>query len=400
LITALDGRYLPVIERRWINLTNADATDWDSFTRNFDAEGILAGLDASPDDLLHAADNLLLWLDRIDPHGNEWSELVRRAPRRSWHGLSGEALVALDHRIAAEVLLRCYEDLSERGLGAPLSDRTDAFHAERQRISYRSQPLDANLSALGLSPHPGVVLVVEGETEEVLLPLVRDHIEVPSSAEMLQAVVMRGTHKDLTKLAAFASAPLIDRQQADTWLLVKPPTRIHVLVDPDPPFDQPEAERQKILDEIVAVVRAQGVDPVRADLDTLVTVKTWTASCFEFAHFTDGELARALLDLHPNCGGLEVAALEAALAIHRDHRQDIKAVWKSWRPDVRKPELARRLWPTLSAKLDAAAADPAEPAPEVAVALITAYHEAARRPRGQFGLRGTSTQSTSSHRLL
>jgi len=393
IITALEPRYLPVVEPHWIALTNAEVEDWEAFARNFDPTTTLDALEASPDDMLRAAESLLIGLHRIDPNGDEWSELIRRAPRRSWRGLSGESLVALDHRIAAEILLRCYEDLARRGVCAPLGERTDLFHAERQRLSYRSQPLDANLSTLGVSPHPGVVLVVEGETEEILFPLVRDHIKIPARADLMQSIVMRGTRKDLTKLAAFASAPLIDRHQVDAWLVVKPPTRLVVVVDPDPPFDtadKVEAERQKILTEIIAVVRAQGVDPLRDDVDSLVTVKTWTECCFEFAHFTDCELAVTLLDIHPDCGGLDRAMLEAALAAHRRAEQDIKAVWKNWRPGVKKPDLARRLWPVLKAKLDKAMADSTRTVPEVATALVDAYHEAARRPAGQFVLHGAS----------
>lgn len=393
ILTALEARYLPVVQQHWISLTNADVEEWEQFETNFDPAATLDRLQVEPDELLRSADNLLLSLHRTDPLGGIWSELVRRAPRRSWRDLSGDALVAMDHRIAAEILLRCYEDLVESGSCAPLDERRDVFNFERDRLSYRSQPLDANLSTLGISPHPGVVLVVEGETEEMLVPLVRDHIRIPARPELIQSVVMRGTRKDLTKLAAFASAPLVDRHQAGAWLVAKPPTRLVVVVDPDPPFHSAksvEAERQKILSEIVAVVRAQGVDPNREDIDDLVTVKTWSEPCFEFEHFTDEELAAVLLDLHPHCGGLDQARLRSALAAHRRGRQDIKEAWKNWRPRVQKPDLARRLWPILENKLDQAMADAARPLPAVAAALVEAYHEAARRPAGHFVLRGAS----------
>ena len=393
LLTTLEARYLPVIEPAWISLTNAEIDEWEAFVADFDPAATLSSVGFVPDDLPKAADDLLLWLDRVDPNGDEWSELIRRAPRRSWRGLAGEALVAMDHRVAAEILLRCYEDLAERQACAPLADSRDIFHSARQRLTYRSQPLDANLSSLGISPHPGVVLVVEGETEEVIVPLVRDHVRIPARAELMQSVVMRGVRRDLTKLAAFASAPLIDRHQADAWLVVKPPTRLVLVVDPDPPFDTPEnveTERQKILDEIIAVVRAQGVDPIREDIDSLVTVRTWTQPCFEFAHFTDAELSSALLRVHPNCGGLDGAALESALESHRRSGQDIKVVWKNWRPRVSKTDLGRRLWPVLEARLNQAMADPGRPVPEVADALVDAYHRAAQRPPGQYVLRGTA----------
>ena len=164
---------------------------------------------------------------------------------------------------------------------------------------------------LGSRRHPGVILVVEGKTEEVFVSLVRDHIPIPDQAEVIQSVVLRGIRRDLTKLAAFASAPLLGEKmpphsQGEAWVTLKPPTRLMVVVDPDAPYDSPEnveAQRRLIVEEIIAVVRAQGVEPNPDDVDSLVSVKTWSESCLEFAHFTDDELADALLHVHPHCGG-------------------------------------------------------------------------------------------------
>ncbi|MDA8381138.1 MAG: hypothetical protein M0020_09995 [Actinomycetota bacterium] len=395
ILVALEARYLPTIEAQWINLSGAEVAEWEGYVRTFDPEAVLQRLGTEPDELLKIADKLLIGLHRLDPFPSDWSELVRRAPRRTWSDLAGNALFAMDFRIAAEILVRCYEDLADRGLVPPLREKRGKFHmeAERERVSYRSQTLDANLSSLGISPHPGVVLVVEGETEEVLIPLVRDHVRIPNRAELIQSVVMRGVGRDLTKLAAFASAPLIDRMQLDAWLVVKPPTRLMVVVDPDPAYDTPagvDAARKKIVDEIATIVQAQGVDPLRGDIDSLVSIRTWTERCFEFEHFTDPELADTLLNLHPDCGGLNRDRLIAALAEHRIRRQDIKTLWRRWRPRVQKTELAKRLWPLLRAKLTEAQQDEAQPVPSVAQVIIDAYHSAASRPWGHFVIRGTS----------
>jgi hypothetical protein len=397
LLVALEARYLPVLERGWLHTRNAGDGQWETFAQHFDPAAMLTRLNRDPADLLRSADHLLLSARRCDPLGHNWSELLRRAPQRSWDDLSGDALVALDHRIAAEILLLCYEELAARGTVVPLTERNDLFHTEHERISYRGRPLDTNLSTLGLSPHPGVILVVEGETEEVFVPLVRDHTRIPGQAEVIQSVVLRGITRDLTKLAAFASAPLLGEKmrphnQGDAWATVKPPTRLMVVVDPDAPYDSPpnvEAQRRLIVEEIIAVVRAQGVEPNRDDVDSLVSVKTWSASCFEFAHFTDDELAEALLKVHPHCGGLDKARLVAALRAHREHGSDIKNAWTNWRPHASKRSLARELWPVLRSKLDAAASDPTADLPPIAEALIGAFREAVRRPHGRFVLRGT-----------
>ncbi len=224
LLVALEARYLPVLEHGWLHIRNFADRQWETFAQQFDPAALLARLNRDPADLLRSADNLLLSARRCDPLGHNWSELLRRAPQRSWDDLSGDALVALDHRIAAEILLLCYEDLAARGTVVPLTERNDLFHTEQERISYRGRPLDTNLSTLGLSPHPGVILVVEGETEEVLVPLVRDHIRIPGQAEVIQSVVLRGVSRDLTKLAAFASAPLLGEKMPSHRATRGPPS--------------------------------------------------------------------------------------------------------------------------------------------------------------------------------
>lgn len=397
LLVALEARYLPVLERGRLHIRNATSEQWETFAQHFDPAAVLARLNRDPADLLRSADDLLRDARRSDPLGHNWSELICRAPRRSWDDLSGDALVAIDQRIAAEILLLCYEDLAARGMVAPLTERKDLFHTERERISHRPRQLDTNLSSLGLSPHPGVILVVEGETEEVFVPLVRDHIRIPGQAEVIQSVVLRGIRRDLTKLAAFASAPLLGEKlphsQGDAWATVKPPTRLMVVVDPDAPYDSPrnvEVQRRLIVEEIIAVVRAQGVEPNPDDVDSLVSVKTWSESCFEFAHFTDDELAEALLKVHHQCGGWDRARLVAALRAQRDHGCDINNVWKNWWPPApSKKALAGELWPVLRSKLDAAASDPTADLPPIAEALISAFREAVRRPHGLFAIRGT-----------
>ncbi len=369
LLVTLEPRYLPVIDPRWVEVHNAAVGEWEVYAQGFDPVAVLSRLGRNADDLLVEADQLLRGAGRIEVLGYRWSQLLRRAPRRSWEEVAGDELIALDRRIAAEILLRCYEDLAAKGCAAPLVERRDTFHCQHERLSDRPESLDGRLSGLGLSPHPGVVLVIEGETEEVLFPLVRDHLQMPRQAEVVQSLVLRGVGKDLTKLAAFASAPLIERKERDGWLLVKPPVVLMIAIDPDAPYDTPpgiEYERKKIIDEIVAVVRAQGVDPDRNALETLVRVTTWTDGCFEFQQFSNEELADALIAVHPRHGGLTRERLAEALSHHRAAHHDIKHVWANWRPEPSKRDLARALWPVLRKKLDAAAGKPTEEWPAIA----------------------------------
>jgi len=85
---------------------------------------------------------------------------MRRAPAKSWEHLKDASLLAMDDRIAAEIVLRFYEDLALRGQAEPLPDlsTTMAWHPLHERLSNHPETLDEDLVRLGISPHPRVVL--------------------------------------------------------------------------------------------------------------------------------------------------------------------------------------------------------------------------------------------------
>ena len=311
------------------------------------------------------AEWLLFRAHDVDPVGADWSRLMRRAPARSRKYLKDAALLALDARIAAEILLRFYEDLALRGQARPLPDLSNAmgWNPLHERLSYHPETLDDDLVRLGISPHPRVVLALEGETEAYHAPLVWQALGFSEAPELMRLLKLGGTDHDLTKVAAVTAAPLVGgKVLPNEWKLIKPYTRLFVAVDPDRPFTTPERvaeEKAKILKEIRDVLKAQGVTrPKPEELDELVEIRTWDASCYEFAHFTDEELADGLIEAHPTIDGWTRDQLIEALAYWRAKKKDIKRVWESgrwieqsgsmtgkWTPEPSKVKLAEALWP-------------------------------------------------------
>ena len=115
--------------------------------------------------------NCWLFAHSIDPLGGPWDQLLRRAPRDSWKHFKGDALSVMSMRETAEILLRFYEDLVEHGAAPALPPLpTRAWHPLTERLSERRQTLDQDLMDAGLSPHYGVVLALEGDTEEIHAP--------------------------------------------------------------------------------------------------------------------------------------------------------------------------------------------------------------------------------------
>jgi hypothetical protein len=297
--------------------------------------------------------------------------------------------------------------LAARGEAELLPDipRT-GWHPLHERLSGREQTLDEDLMDLGISPHPRVVLAVEGETEQTHVPLVWQELDYPDAPELMRLLMLGGVAKNLEKVAALAAAPLVGPKiqgQRPAWPLIKPPTCLYIAVDPEGRYFAPQnvaKTRTSMLKEIRAVLKAQGVTAARpAELDELIRIRTWSESCYEFAHFRDGELADGIIAIHDDINGWTRDELVEALGYWRDRRQDIKRVWESgrwdeqnqtvtglWAYEVSKTKLAEALWPTLKAKIDRCRADDGAAVPEIVEVVQDAYHLAQRWRHASFAL--------------
>lgn len=185
--------------------------------------------------------------------------------------------------------------------------------------------------------------------------------------------------RDLVKVAALAAAPLVGGaiDGRDGWWLIKPPTRLIVAVDPEGQFGTPAKvarARGKIIREIKDVLRAQGVTNANdGEIDELVAIRTWSASCYEFAHFTDEELADGIMAVHTTINGLTREQLINSIAVERGRRKDIKEVWSQWDYKPSKVKLAHALWPKLERNIQRRLADASAPVPEIAEVIYEAY---------------------------
>jgi hypothetical protein len=333
VLSVLETRYLPEIGMDFLELTNLDEEAWDRFQGGFDPVATAERLSIEPDEIRKFAERLLNRAHTIDPSG-DWSKLINRAPSRAWKTLKGDALIALDHRLGAEILLNFYDDLSRLGNAEPLPELASfgfGWHPLVERLSAtRTTPLDEILGDLGVSPHARVVLVVEGETEEIIVPRVFDHLGLRRSPDLLRILCMRTDGRDLTMVVALTVAPILGELVNDAYWMVRPPTAILVAIDPGQGWDSPEKvakKRRNWIAEIQRVIAAQGGQVEDGELEHLIHVRVWGGKCFEFEHFSDQEIASALQEIHPNCGGLSLEQVFDLVASTRAAGDDVERVW-------------------------------------------------------------------------
>jgi hypothetical protein len=358
LLTSLEEFYLPEVLRT-VRLQPGGDEEREKFEAQFDAVELRAWLDVDPDEVRKTAENLLFFAGGVDPL-RDWVDLVRLVHPSRWSKLQGDALVALDYRISAEMLLRFYEDLARAGVAEPLGEPSGRIREplHHDRLKPERTALDGVLSDFGLSPHPGVVLVLEGDTEMVLVPRVMAELGIPQRPSFVRLFGAGGVnrHKQLELLAVYVATPSFGRQLQQAVLLDAPPTHFLVVFDPDQGFDTPERRerhRKKWVKQIVARLPAEFQTPATEEqVDRMVLADTWDGTqVFEYANFTDGEIARAVNALYGRRGG-RGRPVSAPMVRALRPRKDVAELWRDW--SLRKPskvELAEALWPALRRRI-------------------------------------------------
>jgi hypothetical protein len=388
-ITALEARYLPKLDPDLIRLSAAQIDQWYKYRYAVGAQTLSEQIEYDAEQASSDAQWLLLAANHLDPMG-DWSELVKYADPRRWQSLRGDVLAALEHRIAAEILLLFIDELTTRGASDPIPKlRGNFWHPMVERLSYKPKTMDQVLDDLGVSPHPRAVLIVEGESEYATVPKVVEALNLQLAPDLVRVISMGGIHKDLNLIAAFAATPFVGEKLGDSYLLTRPPTHLMITVDPDEGFRTPDdvvKKRSAILGIIRHVLTAQGVSVLDDDLNQLVQIKTWKKSCFEFAHFTNEELVKGLREIDSSCAGLTDDKIIMILQNLRDVRQDIKRIWESWSLTPSKTALAEVLWPILEEKIQSALKNEG-PLPQIADRVYEALSTAQQNRHLQFALR-------------
>ncbi len=361
LLTVLEARYYPRVTGNLTMPAHVGLDAWYAADRQFDAKAVFEWSGWTPDELREEAERLLFMAWSIDPL-RDWVDLVRHVGSWRWKKLRGAALHAVELRIAAEMLLRFHEALHRAKAGPALPEpHPRSRSALDDRLKADPRELDPILAKYGLSPHPAVLFIAEGETEMALLPLVMDELGVRRRDTYIKIINARTERRDHSLLVRYAALPRLGPVEAGAAEFLRPPTRYLITVDGDQTYRTQvarDAERDKRVDELMqdldAVYRTAAA---RDDLRSLVLVEAWADGLdFERANFTDSELARGIVATGCAPAGTTIAQVEAALTAQRrdalaGHARNIKAIWRGWPCEPSKPALALHLWPTLRARI-------------------------------------------------
>ncbi|MDE0268647.1 MAG: hypothetical protein OXI96_06385 [Acidimicrobiaceae bacterium] len=300
----------------------------------------------------------------FDPLG-DWHRVVKAATPRRWEDLRYDALNAMELRIAAEMILQYYEDLAADGYAEPLQEYSaQGFPLLPDRLKVDYVERAKTLRDYRLENTPTVVVAVEGDTEMMIVPRVLKLVAPGSSSRLVKFVNLKSVSGDPKLVARSIAIPEVHPDHGDAFLLLRPLTAFVVVVDPESRYSTPqkvEKQHKQVVDSIIESLPDEFRTRVRrSDIEHLVVIRTWgDGGCFEFANFTDEELALGIQrvakrkpDHISNCIP-EIEAIEKQLAKARKQKKDIKTVWRRWDCEFSKIELAEETWPMLKKKLSA-----------------------------------------------
>ncbi|HVC77557.1 MAG TPA: hypothetical protein VND96_13680 [Candidatus Micrarchaeaceae archaeon] len=354
VLSSLDTLVLPELYRKisW-------PEQWRQVRYAFDADAALRWLGLARTDA-HKLVKRLLWdAKHLDDTG-ELYDVIRRATPDAWEALSGRTLMAHDLRVAAEIVVRVVE-MAE---GVEVTDDCEDDPIGAQRLSTRGRDLEEILTSTGLSPHPSLVVIVEGETEKRLFARVMETLGTPLRADRIRVENREGLDEPIHLLARYAARPL-PGHTFDKWVfLVRPPTRVLVLADPEKEyFNEQMRDRQQdlIAKSIVKELPSDLHPDLLAKGTELVTVRSWPSGPFEFSHFSNEELADGLLAMaigkYPGRRDELIKRIDEERgkphATKKRKGPDIATVWEKWIPDYgfSKQRFADQMWPILEAQV-------------------------------------------------
>ena len=302
-----------------------------------------------PSILREQAEYWLFTARHSDPLG-EWYQVVRLSDWRHWEFLRLDALDAMELRFAAEIFLCYYEDLAAAGRAEPLSPLPESFsHVRYDRLKVDYPERAKTLQRFRLVNAPAVFVVVEGHTEMEILPRVLDLSQAGPSTGLVAFVTFKSVDADVKLVARSVAVPVLLPERPGRATVLRPLVGLVIAVDQESNSRSPERieqQKQTIINEILeSLAQELRTDTLRSQSEQLVIVTTWgDGGWFEYAHFTDGELAQAIVsiaDTLPDYVSNKFPVyeeIEAQLARQRTLGKDIKNVWRPWGYKISTPK--------------------------------------------------------------
>ncbi len=350
VLEVLSTRYRP----RVMSVLRSPSDDLYALVDDHDPQTESLFLQLDPNVLLRQAESLLANARHFDPLG-KWHRVTRVANPRRWDDLQHDALIAQEQRVAAEVILQFLEDEAKHGRADPIPGVSSEWWEPRhERLTVDQRERAETIMDFRLSDRPAVYLAVEGQTEVTMVAKVLSLAGFDPLSSWVSVIDLEGVDRDVNLLARAVAVPRLDPQGHRGARIISPLTALMVVADPERKYASARSRSQvrvRMIEEVVkSLPAALRTDAMRRDLEYLIHLQAWPDE-FEFAHFSNTELAHAVRSVTSGQRPSE-NELRQALRSAREARRPIKSVWSHWRMKPSKVALAACLWPVLEEKIE------------------------------------------------
>jgi len=196
LCQVISNRYYPLTQtnQRYFSLAAPRDWNWDDYCGNWDARQVLEDCGLQPSDIRKAWELVLMDAKTCDPL-EQWHRLTAYMAVEKRNLLKGEALRAQTWYAMEHMLRLFYVDFTGEELPTPEGPVTYKFvpGMEKPLVPHPLDDLEELCNEYSINPRPVLILVVEGESEAAVIPLMFEKL-FESSSRMLgiQILPLRG----------------------------------------------------------------------------------------------------------------------------------------------------------------------------------------------------------------
>ena len=259
----------------------------------------------------------------IDPL-KAWYDLIKYIKHDKRQKLKGAALLAQDFYLISDILALLLEDLTgEKQLETgSISDTMQGRGKARfygKELNYVDRDvLIKLLREYGLNPRPRLVLIIEGDAEEIAFPTIANAMGIPLERYGIQIINIRGVDKGPRELIIHHSTPDIYRMDKEYYIPIER-TKVFLIFDKEGNkgswvrkfIENPDKEIEGMMKDVLRSIKNKGghvsANTEKIFLKHTVKYHIWEQEqddeklehrirekSFEYANFSDEELSREL----------------------------------------------------------------------------------------------------------
>jgi hypothetical protein len=240
LLLFIQNKYLPLVKQPgYINITGDSPNNlyerWYDFQKRIVQKEIVSALGLETKDIDDYRGLIGSYGLFIDPL-KEWYDLIKYIIYGKRQKLKGKALLAQDFYIISDMLALLLEDLTgkkqlETGSISDTMRGRGKVRVYDKELNYVDRDvLIKLLREYGINPRPRLVLIVEGDTEEVAFPIIANAMGIPLERYGIQIINIQGVDKHPRELIVHHSTP--DIYQEDKEYYIHPErTKVFLIFD-------------------------------------------------------------------------------------------------------------------------------------------------------------------------